>query len=146
MHNDGDRASRLLKAAAGATFCLLLATTVLGAQLETPRLTFVQSGNGRVELLVTAGATGTPGGFTIRWATEEDFLSDGGEWIPGVQSQGRCHYYGTPTLNNFPGEPGTFVLEPHQSISVQPGDIDDESGVDSNIWGELLYNTDYVTR
>ncbi len=134
-----------------AAFCIGLASTATlfagtasAIEVDTPTLRFVEPGKGRAEFLVTAGATGAPNGFTVLWATEADFLSDGELWTPESISQHLVHYYGSPTLNAFPGEPETFLLAPGESITIQLGDIADETGVIANDWRELGYGTDYV--
>lgn len=120
-------------------------TTASAAVLDTPALTWLVSGQGKVELQVTAGPSGTPGGFTLLWETRADFEAHGGSWLTeGNATIGRAHFWGEPTLNDFPGEPGTFRLGPNESITIQPGDMADESGVTANIVDELAYETDYV--
>ena len=125
LHRNG-RVYRLLLGAVAAS---AVAAGVQAAALETPTLTFVEPGKGRVEFLVTAGVNGTPGGFTVMWATEVDFLAEDEFWLPTSTTQGRVHFFGVPSLNDFPGEPGTFLLESGQAITIQLGDVADESGV-----------------
>jgi len=115
------------------------------AQLDAPTLSWVESGFGRVDLTVTAGPSGTPGGFTLWWMKRADFEANGGQWYEyGNPAQGDAYFVGAPSLNNFPGEPGTFLLGPNESITIQPGDIADETGVVSYSLDELEYGMDYV--
>ncbi|MFN0152497.1 MAG: hypothetical protein ACKVU1_17485 [bacterium] len=120
-------------------------SVAVAAELDAPTLTYVESGYGRVDLVVTAGATGTPGGFTLWWMKRADFEANGGQWYEyGNPAQGDAWFVGQPTLNNFPGEPGTFLLGPNESITIQPGDIADETGLVSYSFDEHEYGTDYV--
>jgi hypothetical protein len=122
-----------------------LAASAVGVPLDAPVLTWQASGSGKIELLVAAGATGCPEGFTMWWMRESDFQANGGQWyLYGNALQGECWFVGQPTLNVEPGEPGTFALGPNQSITIQIGDIADESGIVSYSLEELVEGTDYV--
>ncbi len=128
-----------------AIFVIASSFAAFAAQLDAPSLTWVESGFGRVELKVTAGASGTPAGFTVWWMTRSEFEANKGQWYEyGNPAQSDAWYVGVPTLNNFPGEPGTFILGPNESITIQPGDIADETGVVSYTVDEHDYGTDYV--
>ncbi len=128
-----------------AILVIAASSVAFAAQLDAPALTYVESGFGRVDLVVTAGATGAPAGFTLWWMKRADFEANGSQWFEyGDPAQGDAYFVGVPTLNNFPGEPGTFLLGPNESITIQPGDIADETGVVSYSLEEHEYGTDYV--
>jgi hypothetical protein len=118
--------------------------------LETPTLTLGQTGLAKQTITVTAGATGAPGGFTIWWMKKSDFLANNGQWwLYGDATQGEANFTGTPTLNVFDYEAADFMLGPNESITVEIGDLFDESGVAVTEWrpsygGELEYGTEYV--
>jgi hypothetical protein len=144
-----------------AMFVLALATTLAIAggatapalaqgDFDTPTLTLGVTGLARQTITVTAGPSGTPAGFTIWWMKKSDFLANNGEWwLYGDPMQGEAVFTGTPSLNVFAGDAPSFALGPNQSITVEIGDLMDESGVTlagwRSAWGsELEYGTDYV--
>ena len=47
-------------------------------------VTPLESGHGKIVLSVTAGASGTPGGFSVLWMRLADYQARGGEWAPGA--------------------------------------------------------------
>ena len=118
--------------------------------LETPTLTLGLTGLAKQTITVTAGATGAPGGFTIWWMKKVDFLANGGQWwLYGDPTQGEATFTGSPTLNVFDYDAASFRLGPNESITVEIGDLFDESGVAVTGWrpsygGELEYGTEYV--
>jgi hypothetical protein len=118
--------------------------------LDTPTVTLGVSGFAKQTITVTAGPSGAPGGFTIWWMTLEDFIANGNQWwLYGDPTQGEATFTGTPTLNVFPGEASSFALGPNESITVEIGDLADESGVAvtgwRSAWGaELEYGRQYV--
>lgn len=128
------------------------ATAPAAAQgdFDTPTVTVGMTGLARQTLTITAGPSGTPAGFTVWWATKSDFLANNSEWwLYGDSRQGEAFFSGAPSLNVFAGEAGSFSLGPNQSITVEIGDLMDESGVAHSAWraswgGELEYGTEYV--
>jgi hypothetical protein len=117
---------------------------------DTPTLTLGVTGLARQTITVTAGPSGTPAGFTIWWMKKSDFVANNGEWwLYGDPSQGEAVFTGTPTLNRFPGDASSFLLGPNETITVEIGDLMDESGVALTGWrsswgSELEYGTEYV--
>jgi len=119
-------------------------------RLDTPALTVGKTGMTKVEMTVQAGPSGAPAGFTVWWMKESDFIANGSTWFPNHDPrQGEARFDGTPTLNVFPGEASSFKLGPDQSITIEVGDLADETGVTSSGWrprwdGELESGTQYV--
>lgn len=117
---------------------------------DTPTLTLGVTGLAKQTVTVTAGPSGTPAGFTLWWMTRTDFIANGSQWwLYGDPRQGEASFTGSPSLNVFPGDASSFVLGPNQSITIEIGDLQDESGVTTTGWrsswdGELEYATDYV--
>jgi len=117
---------------------------------DTPTLTLGATGLAKQTITVTAGPSGAPAGFTLWWMTRTDFIANGGQWwLYGDPRQGEASFTGTPTLNVFPGNASNFRLGPNESITVEIGDLHDETGVTTTGWrpswgGELEYGTDYV--
>lgn len=119
-------------------------------EFDTPTLTLGQTGLAKQTLTITAGLTGAPGGFTLWWMKKSDFLANNGEWwLYGDPRQGEAWFTGTPTLNVFAGDATSFRLGPGESITIEIGDLLDESGVSVTDWrsswgGELEYGTQYM--
>ena len=117
---------------------------------DTPTLTLGPTGLAKQTVTVTAGPSGTPAGFTLWWMTRTDFIANGSQWwLYGDARQGEASFTGSPSLNVFPGDASSFKLGPNQSITIEIGDLHDETGITSTGWraswgGELEYATDYV--
>lgn len=126
------------------------APAIAQGDFDTPTLTLGTTGLARQTITVTAGATGAPAGFTIWWMPKAEFIANNSEWwLYGDPRQGEASFTGTPTLNVFPGEASSFALGPFETITVEIGDLADESGVEVTEWrpswgGELEYGTEYV--
>jgi hypothetical protein len=132
-----------------STIPVLLAVLMLAiapaawAVLDAPSLSVGQSGHGKQTLIVTAGASGLPDGFTIWWMDESTFASHGYVWPETqVSNQGAVAFTGAPTLNTFGGQYTTFKLAPNASITIEIGDLFQETGVAGTV-GELSYGTRY---
>jgi len=141
----------VLAMAATLAFAGGAATSALAqGDFDTPTLTLGQTGLARQTITVTAGTTGAPEGFTIWWMKKSDFLANNGQWwLYGDPTQGEANFTGTPSLNVFEGDASSFRLGPNQSITIEIGDLLDESGVSATDWrsawgGELEYGTDYM--
>ncbi len=117
----------------------------LATQLDSPTLTFMEAGHAKLEMTITAGATGAPAGFTIWWVTEATFVLNGSTWPSTLTSAvSEANFTGTPTLNTYAGMPASFQLGSNESINIQMGDLFDETGVVATDWNELETNTSYV--
>jgi hypothetical protein len=124
-----------------AVLVLVVAPAVWAA--DAPSLSVGQSGHGKQTVIVTAGASGLPDGFTIWWMDEATFASRGFTWPETqVSSQGAVAFTGAPTLNTFGGQYTTFKLAPNASIAIEIGDLFQETGVAGTV-GELSYGTRY---
>lgn len=128
----------------------LAAPAFAQGDFDTPILTLGPTGLAKQTITVTAGPSGAPAGFTIWWMKRSDFMANGSQWwVYGDTRQGEAYFHGTPSLNVFPGDASSFALGPNQTITVEIGDLADESGVTTTGWrsawrGELEYGTDYV--
>lgn len=94
-------------------------------QLDTPALITTQSNRSSIELQVTAGASGAPGGFVIQWVRFSDYMSNNGQWPHASDKR--------VETATFSGEPATsrYSLSPNQSINVKIGDLLFDAGVSS---------------
>jgi hypothetical protein len=115
----------------------------LDSQYYPPSLAFVGSGLGKVTLDVTAGSKGAPDGFAVLWMTESDFVAHGSQWysVPNP-AQGEAYFTGKPSVNAW--SPGDFLLSPSERVTLEIGDLLDETGVVTTWPGELLPDTRYV--
>lgn len=118
------------------------------AQLDTPGVTSVDSGNAKWVVEVTAGPSGAPNGFTIWWMKRSTFDAVGQTWFPtGNQVQAQVYFTGAPTLNTWDGSLTDFALAPNQTVRVEIGDLFDETGltqVNALALKELEPNVEYV--
>jgi len=99
-----------------------------------------------IAMNVTSGPSGAPGGFTVCWMTLEDFLANGSNWnyadSVGAYSEGS--FTGSPTKHTAGGTILSYVLEPSQTVTIEIGDLFDETGVATTDTDELEPGTTYV--
>jgi len=121
------------------------ASTTPAFALDTPAVEVVNQGFGKAVLTVTAGDSGAPNGFTVWWMTAADFAANGNQMTYYPSSiQGAASFTGVPTLNTWDGSLTSFVLAPNQTVMVEIGDLEDETGVWSNMPQELTPDTAYL--
>jgi hypothetical protein len=145
MEADMSRLHRCSYITALVSILLMSALPSLAQVLETPIVSLTEPGTGKQPVVVTAGRSGAPGGFTVWWVKEQDFIANGSQWFPpGDPRQKSAHFWGTPTLNVFDGENPDFTLPPLTLITVELGDVADETGVDATSVLELDPGTAYV--
>src|SRR5262245_30170486 len=85
--------------------------------LDTPTLTWKESGFYRIDFQVTAGASGAPNGFVVQWMKRDDFLAFGwpaDEYGPYVNS---CDFIGVPWLTTGPA--ASDHLGAGESMNIQ---------------------------
>ena len=129
--------------AALTAVAVLAVAPVAMAAVDAPSLSVGQSGHGKQAIIVTAGASGLPDGFTVWWMDESTFASHDRVWpATEVNGQGAAAFMGAPTLNTFGGQYTTFKLAPNASITIEIGDMFQETGVSGNT-NELEYGTRY---
>lgn len=108
----------------------LSAVSIASAALDTPELSTGVSGHAKQTLFITAGPTGAPNGFTVRWMDQSAYVANGEQFPPTPDfDEGRASFTGVPTLNTFDGQYTTFALGPNETIRIEIGDLEDESGV-----------------
>jgi len=122
---------------------VFLAAPAVHATLDSPALSLEAAGHAKQTIMVTAGTSGAPDGFTIWWMDEATYNANGGTWpsspIPGM---GHASFTGTPELNTWGGMYSSFSLGSGESMRIEIGDLFDESGV-SGMVGELEYGKTY---
>jgi len=129
-----------------AATLLCAAVAAFAAPFDAPTFTLNSAGTGKFTLTVTAGPSGMPSGFSVYWMTQVDYDDYGDVW-PSTLAYPTLHwatFTGTPTLNTFGGAYNSFILGPNQSMKVEIGDLEDETGVTSNSAQELDPTQAYV--
>jgi hypothetical protein len=128
---------------------LALAHTARAAAYDAPTLSAVtiqgRTGWFDVLLQVQAGASGTPGGFTVEWMTRADYVRLGGWPLYGGPEVKYCTFVDQPSLVERDGT-HTFHLGSGESAVVEPGNLFDETGIATNWTDALTPGTDYVLR
>ena len=116
------------------------------AILDTPSVTFLDNSPSYIKLMVTAGPSGAPSGFTVEWMPKADFDTYG--WPtdyytpPGFNY---CTFDGVPSFNLTPGVPN-FLLGGNVGAKVVLGELFDESGLYTTYVDEMTPETQYAIR
>ncbi|HEV8480578.1 MAG TPA: hypothetical protein VGR66_07255 [Candidatus Eisenbacteria bacterium] len=125
---------------------LALLAPVAHAQgkMDTPIVRQVDSSRSSLTLEVQAGASGAPAGFRVQWMKLSDYTANGG-WPsdPNSPLLSRAQFYGNPTWNV---SSGTYLLQSDGTITIELGDLFDETGVLTNNLSELGDQQPYVVR
>jgi len=138
--------ARYLRSLVVVTIALAsLAPAASAAVLDAPTLEGVVVGRTSISVLVTAGASGAPNGFTVEWMLASDFDALGAWPAPPSPALLTADFRGVPTLNIGDGT-DSYLLPPSDFAGVQIGDLFDETGVTTQEVGELLEGTTYVVR
>src|SRR5687767_9154156 len=137
-----------MKLGLSALICTsLLASTLAtsASALDTPTVSIVTQGFGKAVLNVTAGESGAPNGFTVWWMKESDYIANGYSMVYYPSPiQGVASFTGEPTLNTWDGTLTSFIMAPNQTVKVEIGDLFDETGVWTNMSGELEPDVSYM--
>jgi hypothetical protein len=117
-------------------FSLLIVSAAFAA-LDSPAISTGASGHAKQVLFITAGPSGAPNGFTVRWMDASTYFGNGGQFqADPVAGESKASFTGAPTLNTFGGQYTTFKIGPNETIRVEIGDLYDETGVSGDV-GEL---------
>jgi hypothetical protein len=139
---------RLSRFVLSGTLALLLTVPVAAraqATPDAPDLALVSAGHGKVRLMVTAGPSGAPEGFTVSWMPAADFAARGGVWPESPAAGGsQASFTGVATLQTWGMGSRSFKLQPNESLDTEIGDLFDETGVTGSIAEELVDGVDYV--
>jgi hypothetical protein len=129
----------------GALVLAVLPSAVQAQENDPPAVSTGAVARAGIELHITAGSTGAPGGFTVWWMKQSDFEANGSQWFPsGAPVQMEACYTGAPTLHTMDGTLTSFVLSPGQNIETEIGDLFDETGITTNSPVELEPGVAYV--
>ncbi len=107
---------------------------------DVPSLSCAGSTQTSIDLMVCAGATGAPAGFSLHWLTAAAFAANGNVWPPS-DSPGFCHASFAGNANN-----SRYNLAPNACITVNVGDFLFDEGTSTNCLEPLVCGTDYVFR
>lgn len=114
-------------------FSLVIVSAAFAA-LDTPAISTGASGHAKQVLFITAGPSGAPNGFTVRWMDASTYWANGGQFqAQPAAGESMAAFTGEPTLNTFGGQYTTFKIGPNQTIRVEIGDLYDETGVTGDV-------------
>jgi hypothetical protein len=127
------------------------AAPVSAATLDAPLIgSYAIPGHAKVVVIVFAGESGAPAGFTLEWMKHSDYLANGNQFLEDPSPlRAEADFTGVPTANTFDGDVTTFVLPPEGWAAVEVGDLFDETGIsrtESFALAELELDTGYVFR
>ena len=117
----------------------------LAAQLDTPTSWGTIQKPSSVRLRVKAGTSGAEAGFTAQWMKKADYDLNGGWADAGDARLMQGDFLGVPVWTTE-GNAGDYGLAPTQWMSIELGQLFDESGVSATSTNELEANTQYVVR
>ena len=128
---------------------MLFALSILhvgpAAAVDVPIVQVLLSKPGSVRLMVSAGASGAPAGFTIDRMSQNDFDAFGGWATTLATSRVLSSFEGRPTFNTE-GTADDYRLAAGEGIEVELGQLFDETGVGATDYEELDASTGYVFR
>lgn len=103
-------------------------------KLDTPVLSCGTATQKSIDVVVTAGATGAPAGFSLHWMTKADFDLYG--WA------------GLVCGGSFSGNANEsrYALGPGESVTVKVGELLFDNGASTNCDAALECGTEYVFR
>jgi hypothetical protein len=113
-------------------------------QLDAPSVRQVDSSHSSLSVEIEAGTSGAPVGFRVAWMKLSDFNANGG-WPSDLNSPllSRAQFYGTPTWNV---STGSYRLNAGDKVTIELGDLFDETGLASNNLRELVDQEPYVVH
>jgi len=110
------------------------------SKVSTPTITCGGSSQDSINVIVTAGPTGAPAGFSLQWMTAEDFAANGYQWFDSSDDRlCKGSFSGNANLSRY-------ELGPGESVTVNVGEFLFDNGASTNCPGELVCGTDYVFR
>jgi hypothetical protein len=108
--------------------------------VSTPTINCNGSTQSSINILVTAGATGAPAGFSLQWMTAADYAANGNQWFDSDDTRlCKASFSGNANLSRY-------NLGPGESVSVNVGEFLFDNGASTNCPDGLTCGTDYVFR
>jgi hypothetical protein len=118
-------------------------------KMSTPTLACGVSTQTSIEIIVTAGATGAPAGFSLQWITATQF-ANGPDGILGTADDNTWPSSDDAQLckGSFSGNANLsrYELGPGESVTVNVGEFLFDNGASTNCSGALVCGTEYVFR
>lgn len=114
-------------------------------KMSTPTIECGVSTQTSIEIVVTAGATGAPAGFSLQWVTAAQFAA-GPDGILGTADDNT--WPGSECAASFSGNANLsrYNLGPFESVIVNVGEFLFDNGASTNCPGALACGTTYVFR
>jgi hypothetical protein len=107
---------------------------------DAPTVTCGGNSQVSINLIVTAGSTGAPSGFSIQWMTKSAFEANGNVWLSSDDSLlCKASFSGNANLSRY-------NLTAAQAVTVNIGEFLFDNGASTNCGGALACGTDYVFR
>jgi hypothetical protein len=107
---------------------------------DAPALACGASSQVSIDLVVTAGNSGAPSGFSIQWITKAAFEANGSVWLLSEDAAlCKASFSGNANLSRY-------NLGPNQSVTVTIGEFLFDNGASTNCDGALICSTDYIFR
>jgi hypothetical protein len=109
-------------------------------KVSTPSIDCGSSTQVSINIVVTAGATGAPAGFSIQWMMAADYAANGNAWYASDNPLlCKASFSGNANLSRY-------NLLAGQSVTVNVGEFLFDNGASSNCVGALVCGTAYVFR
>jgi hypothetical protein len=114
-------------------------------KMSTPTIDCGVSTQTSIEIIVTAGATGAPAGFSLQWVTAAQFAA-GPDGILGTADDNT--WPGSECAGSFSGNANLsrYNLGPGESVIVNVGEFLFDNGASTSCPGALECGTTYVFR
>jgi hypothetical protein len=118
---------RVLRFAGAALLAAVVVAPAYAQALDAPTIQKTGGGFFRIDLDITAGASGAPNGFVVQWMKKADYEDYGFPADEYDALAASCDFTGEPTLN-MDSRSSSFRLASGGVIGIQMGDLFDETG------------------
>jgi hypothetical protein len=107
---------------------------------STPILACGESTQVSIDIVVSAGSTGAPSGFSLQWMTASDYAANGNVWYLSDDPRlCKASFSGNASLSRY-------NLKAGESVTVKVGDFLFDNGASTNCLEPLVCGTAYVFR
>jgi len=109
-------------------------------KVDAPTIQCGTSTQTSINIVVTAGATGAPAGFSIQWMTLAAYEANGNQWLSSDDpALCKASFSGNANLSRY-------NLNPGESVTVNVGEFLFDNGASTNCGDALTCGTAYVFR
>jgi hypothetical protein len=110
------------------------------SKMDVPTITCGTSTETSINIIVTAGATGAPAGFSLQWMKLNDYVTNGNQWYASDDPRlCKGSFSGNANLSRY-------ELGPDESVTVNVGEFLFDEGASTNCPDGLVCETQYVFR